>query len=83
MLQTLYHNMEAQLEPLLALAPESGFLASPKGALSPRCGQVGACCSFDFLGSVQKQSHHPNPGTVESGARCLCWLLSSFMKKNP
>lgn len=27
-------------------------LASPK---SPRCGQVGACCSFDFLGSVQQQ----------------------------
>lgn len=54
MLQTLCHNMEAQLEPLLALAPES-FLASPKGAVSARCGQVGACCSFDFLGSVQHQ----------------------------
>lgn len=55
MLQTLCHNLEAQLESLLALAPESVFLASPKGAVSPRCGQVGACCSFDFLGSVQQQ----------------------------
>lgn len=44
-----------QLEPLLALAPESVFLASPKVTVSPRCGQVGACCSFDFLGSVQQQ----------------------------
>lgn len=55
MLQTLCHNMEAQSEPLLALAPESVFLASLKGTVSPRCGQVGACCSFDFLGSVQQQ----------------------------
>lgn len=55
MLQTLCHNMEAQSELLLALAPESVFLASPKGAVSARCGQVGACCSFDFLGFVQQQ----------------------------
>lgn len=55
MLQILCHNIEAQLELLLALAPESVFLASPKGTVGLRCGQVGACCSFDFLGSVQQQ----------------------------
>lgn len=55
MLQALCHNMEAQLELLLALAAESVFLAPPQGTVGPRCGQVGACCSFDSLGSVQQQ----------------------------
>lgn len=55
MLQTLCHNMEAQLELLLALAAEFVFLAPPQGTVGPRCGQVGACCSFDSLGSVQQQ----------------------------
>lgn len=40
------------------------FLGSPKGTVSPRCGQVGACCSFDFLGSVQQQVIILTPGTV-------------------
>lgn len=43
--------MGAQSEPLLAPAPEC-FLGLSEGC---RCGQVGACCSFDFLGSVQQQ----------------------------
>lgn len=35
-----------------------------------------------FLRLCSATSHHPNPGTVELGAWCLCWLLSSFVKNN-
>lgn len=61
---TLFHNMETQLEPLLTQAQESVFFASLKDAVSPRCSQVGACCSSDLFGSVQKQVILLTPATL-------------------
>lgn len=46
--------MEALWEPLLAQTGESVCL-SLKDAVSSRCCQIGACCSFDSFGSLQKR----------------------------